>query len=338
MSNETFEYVIQFTIAHEGDTPFMYNNWSAKNTKRDVTIGVGYALTSVPMEKLNDGTSTCKAGEREAASEAIRGMFRVVETGATANPTDMITEFRRVYNTERIGGNLFSAYRDKSPLEMDREAMLRLLREKMLGFWEQRGRDFPNFQTIPAQAQVALMSWNYGLRLRGAPHMCDAVLAGDYLTAAKETRVPGWDGQKNDAHRRLMLNAAAIMRNGGDRNKLPPMQGPFKPPPAEPGAETTLNTIPLGLPGRWTVTIGGWRGLFFFDQSGGVSWANHDHAPKHAGRWSVNGSRLEWKFRDPGDFRTFTAQLPLDPSGVSGTILPAGQGWFSMSKGSLGVA
>jgi hypothetical protein len=102
------------------------------------------------------------------------------------------------------------------------------------------------------------------------------------------------------------------------------------------GGPTSLNTIYLQLPGRWTVAIGNWTGLFFFDGKGGVSWAESDYSTKHAGRWSVNGRQLEWKFRDPGDFRTFTVPLPLNTGRVSGTILPSGQGWFTMSKASVG--
>ena len=75
------------------------------------------------------------------------------------------------------------------------------------------------------------MSWNYGLRLRGAPKMCAAVRARDYEEAAKQTLVPGWDAQKNAAHQRLMMNAAAIVKGGMSLNLLPPMAGPFKPPP-----------------------------------------------------------------------------------------------------------
>jgi len=104
------------------------------------------------------------------------------------------------------------------------------------------------------------------------------------------------------------------------------------------GGTTTLNNIHRQLAGKWAVTIGDWRGFFFFDANGGVSWAESDYSQKHAGRWSVNGSRLEWKFRDPGDFRVFTISLPLNTAKASGTILPAGQGWFTMSKSSLGIA
>ena len=93
----------------------------------------------------------------------------------------MRQEFRRVNDLPRTAGNLRSDYQCKSPLKMDREMMLRDLREKMLSYWGQKGQSFPNFGEIPAQAQVELMSWNYGLRLRGAPNMCDAVRAGIML-------------------------------------------------------------------------------------------------------------------------------------------------------------
>ena len=44
MLQETFDYIIAFTIAHEGDTPFMYNNWPLKSPTPDVTVGVGRSL------------------------------------------------------------------------------------------------------------------------------------------------------------------------------------------------------------------------------------------------------------------------------------------------------
>jgi hypothetical protein len=95
---------------------------------------------------------------------------------------------------------------------------------------------------------------------------------------------------------------------------------------------TTLNLLRHQLPGRWYVTIGDWNGLFIFEAAGNVAWSEDTDSPRHSGRWSVNGNRLEWKFRDVGDFRTFTAPLPLSQGRVSGSIFPVGQGWFSMSR------
>jgi hypothetical protein len=319
MNTQTFDYVLAFTIAHEGDTPFMYNNWPLKNPNRDVTAGVGLAITSETM----------------AASHEIRSMFTVKATSHLASPEDMQTEFRRVYDLPRTATNLWTDYQDKSPLQMDREAMLRKLSERMLGFWNGRVEMFPNFRAIPAQAQIELMSYNYGARLRTAPKMCNAVRAGDFMGAALESKVPLWDQRKNEAHERLLMNAATIVREGMDLDTLPPIIGPFKPPPSISGGTIAPSANIAQLAGSWSVTIGGWSGSFFFDANGGVSWAENDFSQKHAGWWYVNGSRLEWKFRDPGDFRTFTLPLPLITTNAAGTILPAGQGWFTMSKSGI---
>jgi hypothetical protein len=215
MLSATFEYVLNFTVAHEGDTPFMYNNWPIKNKNRDVTVGVGHALFS----------------EHEAASAEIRKLFTVKATGLPASDSDMRAEFRRVYNLQRTATNLWTDFRDKSPLKMDRGGMLSLLRQRMLMFWDQRGVIFLDFDEIPAQGQVALMSWNYGARLRNAPKMCAAVKDEDYDEAARQSNVPGWDSQKNAAHKRLFFNAAEILEEELDFDSLPPMNGPFKPPP-----------------------------------------------------------------------------------------------------------
>src|SRR4030095_12016308 len=117
------------------------------------------------------------------------------------------------------------------PLIMDRDAMLRSLGQTMLAFWEASGQAFPDFDQIPAQAQIALMSYNYGLRLRSAPLMCNAVRAGDFVEAAKQSSIAGWDAQKNMTHKRLFENAAKIVADEMDLNTLPPIAGPFKPPP-----------------------------------------------------------------------------------------------------------
>ncbi|MGA2779683.1 MAG: hypothetical protein ABSF94_19180 [Steroidobacteraceae bacterium] len=215
MSDATLNYLITFTVAHEGDTPFMYNNWPLKNPNKDVTVGVGRAIDD----------------ENMAASAEIRSMFTVKATGLPASPQEMKTEFRRVYDLARTADNLHSDFEAKSPLKMDRGAMLRSLADKLLNWWDQKGQSIPDFAAIPAQAQVALMSYNYGARLRTAPKMCAAVNSKDFTAAAKESLVPGWDPQKNAAHNKLFMNAAMIVAFGRDVATLPPVIGPFKPPP-----------------------------------------------------------------------------------------------------------
>ena len=164
MSADTFEYVLQFTEAHEGETNFMYNNWPAKSPTKDVTVGVGLSLRS----------------ENDAVRSDIIRLFKRKSDNEPASPEDMRAEFRRVNDTQRIGGNLYTAFRDPSPLYIPKSLMRPNLRENMLTFWDQRGSsaNFPDFPTIPAQAQVALMSYNYGARISRAPKMCKAIKDG----------------------------------------------------------------------------------------------------------------------------------------------------------------
>lgn len=87
------------------------------------------------------------------------------------------------------------------------------------------------------------------------------------------------------------------------------------------------------LDGRWLVTIGSWEGVFVFNSNGRVHWSPAVGSREtHPGRWTATATEVRWSFNDPGDFRTFTAAIPLDRGGVAGSILPAGQGFFKMRK------
>jgi hypothetical protein len=91
------------------------------------------------------------------------------------------------------------------------------------------------------------------------------------------------------------------------------------------------------LPGRWDFWIGdpgsGWHGWLEFTATGAVSWAPFDKpAQKHPGTWRVEDSKLKFSFSTPGDMRTFVCDLPLTGVDAPGTILPPGQGWFSMTR------
>jgi hypothetical protein len=204
--------------------------------------------------------------------------------------------------------------------------MLRDLREKMLGFWESKGKSFPNFGAIPAQAQIALMSWNYGLRLSGAPLMCNAVIAGDFVEAEKQCVISGWDGQKNQAHKRLLANAATITSKGLDVNSLPPMNGPFKPPPLVAGATVQQ---PLSTPvGKWRVEVNRWTWTYEFDGQGGVRWTDPSNGRRGTGKWKLANGRLSTSWLP--SLTTEQWDLPLNAMNQTGTCVMAGQGTFKL--------
>jgi hypothetical protein len=134
MLPNTFDYVRAFTIAHEGDALFMYDNWPLKNPQPDVSVGVGLGA----------------ANEDQAASAEIRNMFRVKAAGAVPSDEEMRAESRRVFNLPRTRDNLLSDYRDKSPLIIDRDAMFDMFQSKNIGVsGSRRGRTFPTLTQCP---------------------------------------------------------------------------------------------------------------------------------------------------------------------------------------------
>jgi hypothetical protein len=92
-----------------------------------------------------------------------------------------------------------------------------------------------------------------------------------------------------------------------------------------------LDMLTDALDGTWDANIGDWNGQFKFTRDGTASWFGKGaKTPGGKGRWNADtANELRFHF---GDARTFTVRLPIDPKKASGTILPAGQGWFSMSK------
>ena len=221
------------------------------------------------------GTGIALHREEDAAREDIRRLF--VRKGTTEIPSreEMIAEYRRVAGINRTEGNLHTAFHNPSPMEIPLIFMRPSLRRKMLEFWDGRGNhpNLPDFASLPVQAQIALMSYNYGRRLSAAPRMCAAVKAGDYTLAAREAHVSGWDPRKNDAHKRLLLNAGIIMRDGLDKSQLPPL-GRFKPPPMVTGSvESDLSW----LLGWWTVWDGSYY-YYYFGPNGFVQYVKTEPA------------------------------------------------------------
>lgn len=101
-----------------------------------------------------------------------------------------------------------------------------------------------------------------------------------------------------------------------------------------------LQTLPFkvvrsaeaALIGRWHATIGQWNGLFVFESGGQVHWTELNGTSRHNGLWKRTAADVQWRFASPGDVRTFVIPVPLPEGKISGRILPAGQGYFSMAR------
>ncbi|MFZ3343300.1 MAG: hypothetical protein WA213_20655 [Terriglobales bacterium] len=91
---------------------------------------------------------------------------------------------------------------------------------------------------------------------------------------------------------------------------------------------------PNDVNGTWDVTIGPWSGIFVFSAPASVYWED-PKAKKihHRGYWWGNSQSVQWQFDDDpkNARRTFKIDLPFQTP-MNGLILPAGMGFFQMSK------
>jgi hypothetical protein len=199
----TWDYLLAFTKSHEGPTPFMYNNYPLKTDKQDVTCGIGFSIRT----------------EDEALN--FQRLFRVKATGQVPTDTEMRTEFKRVKDIDRTATNLYTDYEAKSPLTMDMDAVWEYMQSLMKGKFDgQRGQPdtgfLSHFKEMPAQAQVALVSYNYGWAIIKSPSLC-RILNKNYLDfgAAQDQVVLDKDNPeraaKNLGHQTLMSNASRIV-------------------------------------------------------------------------------------------------------------------------------
>ncbi len=232
MSPPGWEYLLRFTKEHEGPAFFMYNNWPLKTDKQDVTCGIGFRLENREI----------------AGGDTIRNLFRVKATGVVPSGDLMKAEFDRVALIPRTATNLYSAYRDTSDYAMDEDATWEHMRALMRGKFEgQRGVAsagfLAHFKEMPAQAQIALVSYNYGWSIEKSPSLCRILNADpmDFLGAMAQV-VQAKDNPelaaKNLAHQTLMWNAAQIVKRKGtpdapDWNQIP---DGYKPPARMPAA------------------------------------------------------------------------------------------------------
>jgi hypothetical protein len=211
MNAASWAYVCNFTRAHESDkTPFMYNNYPYKNTKMDVTCGIGIWLGSADA----------------AASEPIRNMFRIKTRPAEIPSQEMMKkDWKRASEKKRTMNNI-QEYGKESELFMDKDAMYEYAFQMLKTRWDnqRQSRNCPeldSFDTMPAQAQIACMSYNYGFYISQTKLMKKAIADGDYDTAGKQSYLKSLDGQKLLAHRHLFYNAARIVEQGTDPDEIP---------------------------------------------------------------------------------------------------------------------
>jgi hypothetical protein len=156
MRQSAWDYLLKFTETHEGPIRHLYN---AKTDEADVTLGIGISLPS----------------ETSAMASGIVALCFDPATGLPATAEQMKTDWLTA-STMLIPGNqrsFNSATGELSPfaqrclmrmtLEKVRSSVQAKLVANFTGGKAAHRDHYPDFETYPAEAQVAIVSFNYGI-------------------------------------------------------------------------------------------------------------------------------------------------------------------------------
>ncbi len=184
-----------FSVPLEGYVSHMY-----RDTKNLVTVGVGQLID--PM------------------AYAMALPFKRKD-GTRASREEIAHEWRRIHVAPDLDKLGWRAAERIAQLHLDEADVERLFAAKVDENVGHLAKRCP-FAAIPADAQMALLSWAWACGPHAKfPKMLAAVSRGDFATAAEEIRVtdgkgkaPGTLSLRNAANRRMMLNAAAVAAAG----------------------------------------------------------------------------------------------------------------------------
>jgi hypothetical protein len=230
MRQSAWDYLLKFTETHEGPIRHLYN---AKTDEADVTLGIGISLPS----------------ETSAMASGIVALCFDPATGVPATAEQMKTDWLTA-STMLIPGNqrsFNSATGELSPfaqrclmrmtLEKVRSSVQAKLVANFTGGKAAHRDHYPDFETYPAEAQVAIVSFNYGIpAINTFPLLSIAISNGDWNSAARQCWINKASSRKNRAHQILFTNAARVVEQNLDFDSIadaskvdPPVIRPFVP-------------------------------------------------------------------------------------------------------------
>lgn len=204
----------KFTVDREGDTDFMY-----ADSKNWVTTGIG--------NKIDDGSTEHSTSFKASDyAPALALPWRHRGSGAHATLQEIAAVWQLVKSRIDLnphGGMIYKSLAGND-LYLDSAALGDLVSGTLRNVETHLRALYPNFQTIPGDAQLALvsMAWAMGTeRMRlSFPKFNAAVRAGDFVTAARESHMVDANADRNDANRDLLFNAAAVVATGADPSRV----------------------------------------------------------------------------------------------------------------------
>jgi hypothetical protein len=230
MRQSAWDYLLKFTEFHEGPIRHMYN---AKGAEVDVTIGIGISLPTEGSAASPDIVALCfdPATKLPATAAQMKADWN------TASEM-MIAGNARIFNAST--GEL-KPFAEKCLMRMSLETVRSSVQKKLAANFK-LGKNthkdhYPDFETYPAEAQVAIASFNYGIpAMNTFPNLSSAISAGDWLWAAGQCKINGASPRKNKGHEVLFTNAARVVEQGLDLDSIadvskvdPPLLRPFVP-------------------------------------------------------------------------------------------------------------
>jgi hypothetical protein len=194
-----------FTIKHEGFTPFMY-----LDIKGLVTTGIGNLV-----DYQSAGTN---AGYEEALSLPWKR-----PDGSLASKAEIGDAWRTVKSHQEMRNGGGMAYAKLTDIRLDREAVFDLVSHKLAQVETTLRERFHAWEAWPADAQLATLSmaWAMGAWFN-FPKFTVAVnrIPPDFESAAVESHISNGTKARNDANAEMFRNAAAVLRDNGDPDDL----------------------------------------------------------------------------------------------------------------------
>jgi hypothetical protein len=192
----------KWTEDNEGRLPYMYLDVLGK-----VTTGIGNLIDSV------------------FAAQALP--WKHGASGSLATPSEVATGWAAVkaLQDQKEASGRYTAFQNATDLRLSQSDVDNLFQSVLSDFTSKLKVGFPNFDSLPADAQMALlgMSWALGPNFApGWPKFTAAVNASppDFLVASTESRIINGTVKRNAAQAFMLLNANSVSKNGLDPSVL----------------------------------------------------------------------------------------------------------------------
>jgi hypothetical protein len=211
MNNATWDYVLQFTLAHEVPVYHMYNNKQSADAAQDVTCGIGVRLDT-----------------RETAvnDPAIKALFFNKTTGHSAGDDELRQDWDTASQILRRTASPETEYAARCQLVMDKDKtwdylQVRLKAQLAADRTPGRCKCLDGFKDFPAVAQAAVACFCYGWSLTRAPHLSLYLEHWDFDSAQKACWLDKASLEKLYGLRVLFYNAGRVYEQNLNYDWLP---------------------------------------------------------------------------------------------------------------------